>query len=81
MVEIFYGGLMAHGSLPDVSYVISLGSQTRTSYPFKSSMYELIRKYHELDAYSTHFILSKFCNQAHMWVDCCNGISRVWAID
>ena len=64
--EIFYGGLMAHGRLLDVSYVMSHGYQTRTGYPFKSSMYEPIRDYHELDVYSTHFILSKFCYQAHI---------------
>jgi len=31
--------------------------------------------------YLTYYTLGKFCYQAHMWVDCRKGISRVWAID
>ena len=41
--------------LPE-SYVMSLECQTRISYPFKPSMYKLIRDYHEVDAYLTHYI-------------------------
>ena len=43
MVEIFYGSSMAYGRLLDVSYIISLGCQTRIGYPSKPSMYEPIR--------------------------------------
>jgi len=56
------------------SHVISFGCfgcfgcQTRIDYPFKSSMYEPIRDYHDLDVSQTHSILSKFCNQVHMWL-------------
>ena len=35
MVEIFYGGLMAHGGLLDVASVISPGCRTRINYPIK----------------------------------------------
>ena len=40
-------------------------------------MYELIDDCHELQVYSTHSILSKFCNQAHMLVVRCKCASRV----
>jgi len=44
-------------------------------------MYEPIRDYCEFDSCSPHYILSKFCNHAHMLVNSYNYISRVWAMD
>ena len=71
MVETSYGGLMACGMLLDVARIVCDKSwvSNKNCYPFESSWYQLIRNICELDEYSTHFILSKFCNHAHILVD------------
>jgi len=54
-----------------------LGCKTRIDYLFESSMYEPVSDYHELEVYTAHSILSKFCNQAHKWLDHCKRVLRV----
>jgi len=44
-------------------------------------MYEPIRDYPEFDSYSTHSILSKLCNHAHMLVDSYKCILKVRVMD